>query len=87
MTCLAQTIVDVARPVQVQPSARAAGLHCATHDDVAYLWREAQTFFERAESAGSDPGAERLRHLGTKFALMAVALLEEMTRAARALRS
>ena len=91
MICLAKAAdmpaeIDVRRPVQAQPRLRATGLHHATHDDVAYLWREAQRFFERAERAGDDGGKERLRRLGTQFALMAVALLGDLNRATRELR-
>ncbi len=78
--------IDVARPLEAQPRYREIGLHYATNDDVAYLWREAQDYFARATAAGDAPGAERLRRLGTHFALMAIALLGELAQAARQLR-
>lgn len=77
--------IDVARPVVAQPGYRAIGFHHATSQDVAWLWREAEAYFERAGRAAGEPEAERLRRLGTNFAVMAVALLQEIARATRQL--
>lgn len=75
--------IDVARPLVAQPGYRAIGFHHATDQDVAWLWREAEAYFERAGCTTDEPEAERLRRLGTNFAVMAVALLQEIARATR----
>lgn len=72
---------DVAQPIAAHPRSRAAGLYVANNDDVVYLWREAHGYFERARAAEDAQAAERLRRLGTNFAVMAVALLQEIGRA------
>lgn len=75
------TEFDVARPLEVSPRYRTTGLHAASSDDVAYLWREAHGYFERARATDDEQAAERLRRLGTGFAVMAVSLLQEIGRA------
>ena len=80
---LQQTEFDVARPIAVLPRSRAAGLYIANNDDVVYLWRQAHGYFERARTAEDAQAAERLRRMGTNFAVMAVALLQEIGQAIR----
>jgi hypothetical protein len=85
MAKLAPLELDVTRPTAVLPQYRALGFYVATNDDVAYLWREAHGYFERARETQDAHAAERLRRLGTNFAVMAVSLLQEIGRAMRQL--
>lgn len=73
--------LDVAQPTAILPEYRAVGFYVASNDDVAFLWREAHGYFERARATDDAAAADRLRGLGTKFAVMAVALLQEIGRA------
>lgn len=61
---------------------RAIGFYVTTTDDVAYLWREAKHYMDKAERQADPREAERLAHLGCEFAVMAVALLSELSAAA-----
>src|SRR5262245_38848163 len=61
---------------------RAIGFYVTTTDDVAYLWREAKHYMEKAERQADPKAAERFAHLGSEFAVMAVALLSELSEAA-----
>jgi hypothetical protein len=73
--------LDVAQPTATLPEYRALGFFVASNDDVVYLWREAHGYFERARATDDVQAAERLRRLGTNFAVMAVSLLQEIGRA------
>jgi len=81
MLSAARAEIDVSRPVTARPDYRAIGFHHARHDDVAWLWQEATEYFERASRAADERAAERLRGLGSHFAMMAVALLQELGQA------
>jgi hypothetical protein len=61
---------------------RAIGFYVTTTEDVAYLWREAKHYMDQAERQADPRAAERLAHLGCEFAVMAVALLSELSEAA-----
>jgi hypothetical protein len=61
---------------------RAIGFYVTTSEDVAYLWREAKQYMDKAERQSDPKAAERFAHLGCEFAVMAVALLSELSEAA-----
>jgi hypothetical protein len=61
---------------------RAIGFYMTTTEDVAYLWREAKHYMDKAERQADPQTAERFAHLGCEFAVMAVALLSELSEAA-----
>lgn len=61
---------------------RAIGFYVTTTEDVAYLWREAKQYMDKAERQSDPKAAERFAHLGCEFAVMAVALLSELSEAA-----
>jgi hypothetical protein len=64
---------------------RAIGFYVTTTEDVAYLWREAKQYMDQAERQSDPRAAERLAHMGCEFAVMAVALLSELSEAAAGL--
>ncbi len=46
------------------------------------MWREAKHYMDKAERQADPKAAERFAHLGCEFAVMAVALLSELSEAA-----
>ena len=73
---------DAAQEAAFPEHRRAIGFYVTTTEDVAYLWREAKHYMDKAENQADPKAAERFAHLGCEFAVMAVALLSELSEAA-----
>lgn len=76
------TEADAAHDAAFPEHRRAIGFYVTRTEDVAYLWREAKQYMDEAERQSDPRAAERLAHLGCEFAVMAVALLSQLSEAA-----